>query len=162
MGHIVSLKAGEHIFLKGYDVTRCQDFDHLLSASQQRDLHFFKNLPHERAQVRQALKEKKVAASSDDDEQEKKDTSSRHRSKTSTRPPIVPSRYRAEPSDFVVDLAPSGSDAGSRSQPSHLVVKRESTLIDLTMSDVDATSRTQPPQPIVKREPKIIDLTMSG
>jgi len=44
---IVTLKPGKHIFLKGYDVTRCRDFDHLLSASQQCDIHFFKNLPHE-------------------------------------------------------------------------------------------------------------------
>jgi len=30
VGHIVTLKAGEHIFLKGYDVDSCRDFDHLL------------------------------------------------------------------------------------------------------------------------------------
>jgi hypothetical protein len=52
VGHIITLKAGEHIFLKGYDVNNCQDFDRLLSASQQCEPHFFKNISHERAHVR--------------------------------------------------------------------------------------------------------------
>ncbi|KAF8802113.1 hypothetical protein BYT27DRAFT_7307879 [Phlegmacium glaucopus] len=47
VGHIITLKAGKHIFLKGYNINNCQDFDHLLSASQPRKSHFFKNLPHE-------------------------------------------------------------------------------------------------------------------
>lgn len=147
VGYIVTLKPGEHIFLKGYDVTRCRDFDHLLSASQQRDLHFFKNLPHERAQVRQALKGKKVSMASDndisdDDEGERKDRPWHHLKKT-TRPPLAPSRYKVKPSDSMVDLAPSDSDDGSCTWPSRPV----------------ATPCTQPPQPIVKQEPKIIDLT---
>jgi hypothetical protein len=155
VGHIVTLKPGEHTFLKGYDVMRCRDFDHLLSGSQQRELHFFKNLPHERAQVRQALKEKKASKASntvisDDDKGERKDRP-RHHSKKTTRPPVIPSWYKVEPSD---------SDNESHTQPSHPVVKQELTLIDLTMSDVDDTPRTQPPQPIVKQEPKIIDLTI--
>ena len=45
VGHIVTLKANEHIFLKGYDVMSCRDFDRLLSASQQHEHHFFKNFP---------------------------------------------------------------------------------------------------------------------
>jgi hypothetical protein len=59
IGHIITLTAGEHIYLKGYDVVNFRDFDLLLSASQQRGAHFSKNLPNERAHVRQALKAKK-------------------------------------------------------------------------------------------------------
>ncbi|KAF8238676.1 hypothetical protein L208DRAFT_1241506, partial [Tricholoma matsutake] len=71
VGHIITLKAGEHIFLKGYNVDNCQDFDHLHAASQASEPHFFKNLSHECASVRRALKEKRVwkagnIASSDD------------------------------------------------------------------------------------------------
>ncbi len=150
VGHIVTLKPGEHIFLKGYDVTRCRDFDHLLSASQQRDVHFFKNLPHERTQVREGLKRKKVSrasntVSSGDDEEEKKDRSW-HRSKTTTRPPILPSRYKTA-SNSVLHLTPSDSDAGSRAQPLHPSVKLESTLIDLTMSDASDAEKSNVPMP---------------
>ncbi|KAF8227788.1 hypothetical protein L208DRAFT_1294878 [Tricholoma matsutake] len=52
VGHIVTLKASEHIFLKGYDIDNCWDFDCLLSASQESAPHFFKNISHERAYVR--------------------------------------------------------------------------------------------------------------
>ena len=31
VGHIVTLKAGDHILLKGYNVDSCRDFDRLLS-----------------------------------------------------------------------------------------------------------------------------------
>jgi hypothetical protein len=80
VGHIVTLKAGEHIFLKGYDVNNCRDFNCLLSASQESAPHFFKNLSHERAYVQRTLKEKKVSKacnilSSDDEEDQSRASS---------------------------------------------------------------------------------------
>ncbi|KAF8220161.1 hypothetical protein L208DRAFT_1128145, partial [Tricholoma matsutake] len=58
VGHIIMLKAGDHIFLKGHDVTHCLDFDHLLTIGQHRIPHFSNNLPHEHAHVQQVLKER--------------------------------------------------------------------------------------------------------
>ncbi|KAF8219139.1 hypothetical protein L208DRAFT_1216358, partial [Tricholoma matsutake] len=60
VGHIINLKTSEHIFLKGYDVDSCRDFDCLLSASQQCGPHFSKNLPHKCTHVQRALKEKRI------------------------------------------------------------------------------------------------------
>ena len=51
IGHVITLKDGDHIFLKGHDVVLCQDFYRLLSGSQERKPHFFKNLPRERAHI---------------------------------------------------------------------------------------------------------------
>jgi len=75
---------------------------------------------------------------------------------TLKQPLVVSSRYKVEPSDLVLDLVASNSDATSRTQLPQPVVKLEPRTIDLTMSDADTTSRPQSPQPVV-----IIDLTMS-
>lgn len=45
IGYIVTLKHGDHIFLKGHDVVRCKNFDCLLSGNQERRPHFLNNLP---------------------------------------------------------------------------------------------------------------------
>jgi hypothetical protein len=57
LGHVITLKAGDHIFLKGHNVTHCPDFDRLFRG-QLRAPHFSNNLQHERAHVRQAMKER--------------------------------------------------------------------------------------------------------
>lgn len=51
IGHVITLKDGDHIFLKGCDVVLCQDFDCVLSGSQECKLHFFKHLPCEHAHI---------------------------------------------------------------------------------------------------------------
>lgn len=126
IGHIITLTASEHIFLKGYDVNTCQDFDRLLSASQQRSPHFSKNLPYERAQVRQALKAKKTwkagntpsyVPSSDDEGGEGVEEA---QSKITRRKHTISPHPKVEPSD--------------------LVIKVEPTVIDLTMSDEEDDS----------------------
>ena len=139
VGHIITLKAGEHIFLKGYDVNNCQDFDRLLSASQESEPHFFKNLSHEHAYVRRTLKEKKVwkarnILSSDEEEDQ-----SQASSKITPRPLTLPRRFKAEPSDFTFGLVASDSDPTSHQTATspHHVIKVEPTFIDLTMSDAD-------------------------
>jgi hypothetical protein len=129
VGHVITLKAGEHIFLKGYDVNNCYDFDRLLSASQEREPHFFTNLPRERTFVRQAMKErqKKIAAgamSLGSDCEEAEEDQSRTRSKITSRPHTLPPRFKTEPSDYAPNLV--ASDSNPTSQP---------TFIDLTMSD---------------------------
>ena len=91
--YLVKGPSGPHCCPQGWRAylsqgIQCQDFDHLLSASQQREPHVFKNLPHERAQVRQALKGKKTSkannAISSGDEEEVEKNRSRHHSKTTT------------------------------------------------------------------------------
>ena len=155
MDHIVTLKAGEHIFLKGYDVTSCRDFDRLLSASQQREPRFFKNLPNERAHVRQALKGKKISKASNtvgsDDEKEEEEYRHHHSSKTSTRPLFLSSRYQV-PSAFTLDLAVSDSDATSRTPPPRPIVKSSQYnvepsdfTLDFVVSNGNSTSRALPP-----------------
>ena len=39
VGHIITLKAGEHIFLKGYDINNCQDFVRLRLFNPLTDAH---------------------------------------------------------------------------------------------------------------------------
>jgi hypothetical protein len=128
VGHIITLKAGEHIFLKGYDVRSCYDFDHLLSASQECEPNFFTNLPHECASVRQALKEreKKIASSTLSLSSDYEEDPSLARSKITSRPLTLPPRFnlKTEPSDHMVTLP-------------HHTVKIEPTFIDLTMSDAE-------------------------
>ena len=51
VGHIITLKACGHIFLKWYDVDNCRDFDHLHAASQASEPHFSNNLSHKCASV---------------------------------------------------------------------------------------------------------------
>jgi hypothetical protein len=143
VGHIITLKAGEHIFLKGYDVKNCQDFDRLLSASQQCKPHFAKNLSHERTYVRRALKEKKVWKAgnvlSSDDEEVEKDRSQASSKILIPRPLTLPHRFKVEPSDPALGLVVSDGDPTSHrtaALPRH-VVKIEPTFIDLTMSDVE-------------------------
>ena len=58
-GHVITLKAGDHIFLKGHNVTHCPDFDRLFMG-QLRTPHFSNNLQHECAHVRRALKERQM------------------------------------------------------------------------------------------------------
>ncbi|KAF8234246.1 hypothetical protein L208DRAFT_1099814, partial [Tricholoma matsutake] len=58
VGHVIMLKPGDHIFLKGWDVTNCHDFKTLLSGSQDCKPHFCNNLPQKRTHVRKALKER--------------------------------------------------------------------------------------------------------
>jgi len=72
---------------------------------------------------------------------------SQHHSKTTMQPLVVSSWYKVEPSDLVLDLVASDSNATSCTQPPQPVVKLESRTIDLTMSDADATSHPQSPQP---------------
>jgi hypothetical protein len=60
VGHVITLKAGDHIFLKGHDIAHCLDFDCLLTIGQHCVPHFSNNLPYERAHVRQVLKERKM------------------------------------------------------------------------------------------------------
>jgi hypothetical protein len=142
VGHVITLKAGEHIFLKGYDVNICYDFDRLLSASQQREPHFFTNLPRERTFVQQAMKKrkKKIAAGAlglSSDCEEAEEDESLARSKITSRPLTLPPRFKTEPSDFAPDLLASDSDPTSddtATLPRH-IVKVEPTFIDLTMSD---------------------------
>ena len=65
IGHIITLRDGDHIFLKRANVIHCLDFDNLLSRSQGRNPHFSRNLPHDHAYIRQALKAKKIQAETD-------------------------------------------------------------------------------------------------
>ncbi|KAF8232274.1 hypothetical protein L208DRAFT_1195857, partial [Tricholoma matsutake] len=55
--HVIPLKDGDCIFLKGLHITDCHGFDHLRSDSQQCSPHFSKNLPWEHTHVQKALKE---------------------------------------------------------------------------------------------------------
>lgn len=156
IGHVITLKDGDHIFLKGHDVVSCQDFDRLLSVSQDRKPHFLKNLPRERAHIRQALKEKKVKArekassdsedEEDDDEDKNYDDKERNTTQATRkipRPPlIIPRQFKTEPSDFAIEFAMSNNDdLPSRSTASHPTaphvdeVKIEPMVIDLTISD---------------------------
>ncbi|KAF8885198.1 hypothetical protein BD779DRAFT_1673833 [Infundibulicybe gibba] len=57
VGHVITLKGRECIFLKALDVTECHDFDNLLSRSKASESHIRKNLPQERAHVRRALQQ---------------------------------------------------------------------------------------------------------
>jgi hypothetical protein len=149
VGHVITLKAGEHIFLKGYDVNICYDFDRLLSASQQREPHFFTNLPRERTFIRQAMKErverqKKIdagALSLSSDCEEAEEDQSLTRSKITSRPLTLPPRFKTEPSDFALDFVASDSNPTSHhtaTLPRHIVKPEvEPTFIDLTMSDAE-------------------------
>ena len=112
VGHIFTLKAGKDIFLKGYDVNNCQDFDRLLSASQQCEPHFVKNLSHECTYVRRALKEKKVwkaskVLSSDDKAEEDRSSVS---SKITQPLSTLPRRFKIKPLDYALSPVASSSD----------------------------------------------------
>ena len=47
IGHIITLRDGNHIFLNHTNVIHCLDFDNLLSCSQGRNPHFSRNLTHD-------------------------------------------------------------------------------------------------------------------
>ncbi|KAF8239823.1 hypothetical protein L208DRAFT_1235938, partial [Tricholoma matsutake] len=51
VSHIITLKPGDHIFLKGRNVTNCLNFDTLHSESQDCKPHFSNNLQQEHAHV---------------------------------------------------------------------------------------------------------------
>ncbi|KAF8232625.1 hypothetical protein L208DRAFT_1271279 [Tricholoma matsutake] len=51
IGHVITLKDCNHIFLKGHNVIQCHNFDNLHSLSQGSAPHFSKNLPCERAYI---------------------------------------------------------------------------------------------------------------
>jgi hypothetical protein len=55
IGHIITLKEGDRVFLKGLDVSTCTNFDRLLSLSNRQVPNFMNNLRQERAFVQQAL-----------------------------------------------------------------------------------------------------------
>jgi hypothetical protein len=55
IGHVITLKEGDRVFLKGLDVSTCANFDRLLSLSNRQVPNFMNNLRQERAFVRQAL-----------------------------------------------------------------------------------------------------------
>lgn len=144
LGHVIALKDGDRIFLKGHDVVLCQDFDRLLSGSQDYKPHFFKNLPNERAHIRKALKEKKLKmkvgekASSDSsmhDDDVEGITQATH--KISRRPLIIPRRFKMEPSDFNSSIAtfhPTLPHVNNvKMEP--IKIKMEPMVIDLTISD---------------------------
>ena len=59
VGHVITLKDRDHVFLKGLQVSDCPGFDNLLSDSQSRRPHFMNNLPQERAFVRKELRDLK-------------------------------------------------------------------------------------------------------
>ena len=154
IGHVITIKEGDHIFLKGHDVVLCQDFDRLLSGSQERKPHFFKNLPHEHAHIRKALKEKKgkakeslkaISEDEDDNIKEVENISSYTQAtrKIPRRPLIIHQRFKTEPSDFTFGLSMSNNyDPPTQSEVYHPVprllhyvntVKREPMVIDLTI-----------------------------
>jgi hypothetical protein len=148
IGHIITLTPGEHIYLKGYDVSNCQEFDRLLSASQHAgEPHFSKNLPYERTYVRQTLKAKAkttqkagntpsyVLSSESEDGGEGDEDWSNARSKITQRPPTMPRQPVASSSRSVnVKMEPNDTTLVASSSRS-VVVKVEPTVIDLTMSD---------------------------
>ena len=55
IGHVITLRRGDRIFLKALNVSECVTFDALLASSERTDPHISKNLPRERAFVRHAL-----------------------------------------------------------------------------------------------------------
>jgi hypothetical protein len=146
IGHVVTLKDGDHIFLKGHDVVLCQDFDRLLSGSQERKPHFSKNLRQERAHIRQALKEKKVkggekASFEDEDDDHDSDSDIMEGRFTQathiipTRPLVIPQRFKTEPSDFNGLSTFINDDSPTQSPTRVNKVKMEPMVIDLTISD---------------------------
>jgi hypothetical protein len=44
IGHVITLKEGDRVFLKGLDVSTCANFDRLLSLSNRQVLNFMNNL----------------------------------------------------------------------------------------------------------------------
>jgi hypothetical protein len=170
IGHVITLRDGDHIFLKRPDVIHCLNFDDLLFGSQGRKphWHFSKNLPHDRAYVRQALKAKKTQIekiveipSSEEEEEEvvekdehrsqaSRQTSTHRQTSTSTRPLLIPQRFKVEPSDFAIPLTTINTlSQRTALHPPH-VAKVEPTVIDLTISDSendDAPPVTMTPLP---------------
>jgi hypothetical protein len=132
VGHIITLKAGKHIFLKGYNVNNCQDFDCLHTASQVSKPHFSKNLSHEHASVWQALKEKRVwkAGRIMSNDGETEEDQAQASSKIMPWPLMLPWQFKVEPSDFALGLVASDRDSTSH----HMA---EPTFIDLMMSDAE-------------------------
>ena len=55
VGHVITLRYGDRVFLKALDVTDCVNFDALLASSERTDPHISNNLPRERTFVRRAL-----------------------------------------------------------------------------------------------------------
>ncbi|KAF8232729.1 hypothetical protein L208DRAFT_1270644 [Tricholoma matsutake] len=44
IGHVITLKEGDHVFLKGLDISTCANFNHLLSLSNCQVPNFINNL----------------------------------------------------------------------------------------------------------------------
>jgi hypothetical protein len=153
IGHVITLRDGDHIFLKRANVIHCLNFDDLLSGSQGRKPHFSKNLPHDRTYVRQALKVKKtqiekiIEIPSSEEEVEKDEHRSQASQQTSTRrqtsmrPLLIPQRFKVEPSDFAIPLTTIDTlPQRTALHPPH-VVKVEPTVIDLTISDSESDAQ---------------------
>ena len=152
VGHVITLKAGEHIFLKGYDVTHCEGFDHLFTA-QLRPPHFSNNLPRERAHVRHTLKErqlgKKKAADSEPESLMLSSAHSGRRFNSSTQ--------GSGPETMVprIDLTLSDNDDGDTTPyPTHQLTPMHKIKLEPQTSDVALPVK-------VKAEPMFVDLTIS-
>jgi len=138
IGHIITLRDGNRVFLKRAYVIHCLEFDNLLSRSRGHNPHFSRNLPRDRAYIRQALKAKKIEAEIDipcsEEEQEvepveKDECRSWASQDTSTQacpapPLLVPQKFKTvikvEP--IVIDLTISDSDGDT--QPITMTHKR--------------------------------------
>lgn len=164
VGQVILMKDRDHIFVKGINVATCLNFDTLLAESKYLRPHFLDNLPHERAYVCQALKERIaaksiVAAGSDADEElavvsriptGKKGKSSHHKSsyyqrqsRGSDAEPEIASTVRASSRQLeVIKPKPRHLPRIMSDSPVHTIkVERiEPSFIDLTLSDDENTT----------------------
>jgi len=135
------LKPGDHVFLKGQDVTDCHDFKTLLSGSQDCKPHFCNNLPQECAHVRKALERKEMTFC-----------------QSCTKPPW----FMVEPSDSPISLASSSdNDNPNGDQPSYAHLPLHSIPppgqnIKVELTNADHALHIKP-----TTAPMVIDLTAS-
>jgi hypothetical protein len=141
VGHVITLKPGDHVFLKGCNVTYCHDFDTLFSGSQNSKPHFSDNLRQERTHVREALKERK-------DTKHPLTTS-----RSSRQPRTIAPRFTVEPLCSPISLASSSDDDNADQSP---LVTRPGRNIKVEPTDSDCALRVKP-----TAERIVIDLTAS-
>lgn len=159
IGHVVTLKAGSHIFLKAVAVTRCEGLDSILSTtSTNQEVHHRRNLAGARKYVRERIVEKahdlsevssvnckgKARATSPiPDLNLPGVTSAKHKGK---------SRVRIVPDPDVIELTSSDDDEPKRSQSRKRKRQRSRSSSEMSQgSSIDLPPCPVPPQ--VKLEP---------
>lgn len=149
VGHVITLKAGDHIFLKGRNVTHCPDFDRLFTG-QLRAPHFSNNLQHERAHVRHAMKERQMG--------EGKAINSKPKPEFRAPSSVLSGRRFSSSTQGSgpprIDLTISDNDDDMTPYAGRLLARRHKIKLEPETTDVS--------QPVkVKSEPMFVDLTIS-